>query len=204
MKTKYILLAILLGNILFYGCSSDEEVTTIPVEYTNNYVSDNGSNNYSNDNTYSSENFSSNNSSSSSTPSDGIPIFLQRTVDTATAYLDNITNLASEYDRISKETDGIQEEYKATINAYNAALHCQESPENEEYKIRYEKKMDRLLEVHQENINNGIEPGPNIYKSPDISWVVSTLSNNTNILSDRLSELKRVKGKVVERQTKKY
>ena len=111
-----------------------------------------------------------------------------------------VDSLEQEYQNISKQLDALQAEFKATINTQMVAQDYLFNPENFVFRKAYEKKMGILLKIRRENEENGLPLGPYIDNSQDISWVVETLKKNYDILSDKMSDLKKKKGKVATQQ----
>ena len=108
--------------------------------------------------------------------------------------------LEQEYQKLSRDIDALQSEYKATINTQMVAQDFMYRPDSAYAEKQYHKKMDKLLKIRAKNEAQGLPTGPYITDSSDIKWVVETLKKNFDVLSDRISRMKREKGKVVERQ----
>lgn len=128
---------------------------------------------------------------------------IAQVVDQATEYVKGITDLSGEYDRVSHNMESLQEEYKATMNAWMVARDLAENPTNEGMQGAYNKKMDTLIEIRAEHQREGIPIGPNhIQKEGDINTVATALKSNFDALSDKMAELRNIKGRISERQMK--
>ncbi len=102
--------------------------------------------------------------------------------------------LNQEYERLSREVDGMQEELKATVNAQNAAEDYARAQD------AYNKKIEKLVEVRRANSEKGIPLGPNVEPQAQPQDAVKNLKQNFDVLSDQVAELKKKKAKVVEEQ----
>ncbi len=120
------------------------------------------------------------------------------------SYVEHFASLDEEYEHVDREVRALQSEYNATVNAQMAAQDYADSPGNEAIRNHYEKKMDKLITIRQENMDQGLPVGPDIQKSDDINWVLKTLRQNFDVLSDKVSDLKKVKGKLESRRMKGY
>ncbi|NUM35052.1 MAG: hypothetical protein HUU50_10940 [Candidatus Brocadiae bacterium] len=104
--------------------------------------------------------------------------------------------LNKEYERVSNEIDGLQNELKATVNAQNTA---------EDYakaQAAYNLKVQKLTEVRNANSGKGLPLGPSFDPNVQPEEAVKNLKKNFDTLSDTIAELKKKKGKIVEEQMK--
>lgn len=110
--------------------------------------------------------------------------------------------LEDEYDTLGRQLDALKSEWKAGINAQMFAQDYLHNNQDEATREKYEKKMDVLLKIREENRAAGLPVGPHIEKSSDMHWVVETLKRNYDILSEQMVELRKRKGEVATRQLK--
>jgi prefoldin subunit 5 len=104
--------------------------------------------------------------------------------------------LQKEYDLVSKKIEGVQNELKATVNAQHAAEDYLKAFEN------YNEKIEKLQNVRSQNDDEDIPIGPSVKVVKDPYKATESMKGNYDILSDKISELKKERARIVEEQVR--
>lgn len=102
--------------------------------------------------------------------------------------------LAKEYEIISRKSDGMQNELKATVNAQNAVEDCLKA------QAEAESRLDKIMQIREDNEDNDIPIGLSIDRNAEPQELINQLRMNFDHLSAQLDELKKEKGRVTKEQ----